>query len=504
MGVADGRVIEPAAAPPGAPSNPEAADVLDSTAAGALVVRGGTLRVLGYVAAVAASVIGAALMLRHLGVVNFGRYATVLSFITIIGALSDLGLTGIGLRQAAVGDHDARERIVRNVLGMRLTTSTIGIAVACLFGIAVGYPAVMIEGIALAGVGLLGLVTVDSYTMQLQVGLKLGWTAALELLRQIGQTIIVIVLVLAGASLLPFTGAQIPGIVAATAIAGGLVRHTLRLTPSFDRAEWRQLAHDLLPYAVASAIGAVYFRIEIVVLSLVSTGEQTGLFSAAFRITEVVVGIPWLVASSALPVIARAAENDRERLAYMLRRMFDASLAAGVGIAVAIFLGAQFAIEVVAGSRYQGSVEVLQIQSVTVAFTFLVTQWGFALLALKRTRALLAINALALVTAIGVTAALAQSAGAKGASIALVSAEALLAIGYALSLSRVSAGLRVRLRSAPRVALAAGVGVGVATVSSVSSLPATIIGVAVYVLTLLITGGLPTEIWELLPRRDGD
>src|SRR4029077_14896935 len=149
------------------------------------------------------------------------------------------------------------------------------------------------------------------------------------------------------------------------------VRHSSRLRPAFEREYWKRLGRELLPYAAAAAIGAVYFRVEIVVLSLASTGVETGFFSSAFRITEVVVGIPWLVASSALPVIARAAERDRERLKYVLRQMFAASLTAGVGIAVVVFLGARFAIDVVAGPKYRSSVEVLQIQAITVAFTFL-------------------------------------------------------------------------------------------------------------------------------------
>ncbi|HSZ06049.1 MAG TPA: oligosaccharide flippase family protein [Solirubrobacteraceae bacterium] len=495
----EGGLINPEVVTQAAPDGE--VDVLDTEAAGGLVVRGGGLRIVTYVAAVLISVAGASLMLRHLGVVDFGRYTTVFSFITIIGALSDLGLTGIGLRQAAVGDAAERERIVRNIIGMRLTTSTIGIAIACAFAIVVGYPAVMVEGIAIAGIGLLALVTQDSYVMQLQISLRLGWTAALEFTRTVGQTLVVVILVVAGASLLAFTGAQIPGAVLAGVIAMALVRHSTRLRPAFEREHWVRLARELLPYAAAAAIGAVYFRVEIVVLSLASTGVQTGLFSTAFRITEVVVGIPWLVASSALPVIARAAEHDRARLKNVLRQMFDASLTAGVGIAVAIFLGAQFAIAVVAGHKYRASVEVLQIQSIIVAFTFLMTQWGFALLALKRTRALLAVNALGLATAIVVTTVLGGAYGANGASVALISAEAALAIGYAFFLTRGGGDLSVRARTAPRVALAAAAAIGAGLISSTPSLVETIIGMTAYVLVLAATGGLPPELFELLPRR---
>src|SRR5262249_21365245 len=139
------------------PAHPEA-DVLDSSSAGGLVVRGGTLRVLGYVLSIGISVLGAALMLRHLGVVDFGRYTTIFSLITIIAALTGLGLTGVALRQAAVASPEGRARIVRNLLGMRLVGTLAGIGIACAFAVVAGYPAVMVEGLAVAGVGLLGVV----------------------------------------------------------------------------------------------------------------------------------------------------------------------------------------------------------------------------------------------------------------------------------------------------------------------------------------------------------
>jgi O-antigen/teichoic acid export membrane protein len=499
MGMTEGALVESGSVP-GA-STPGETDVLDTSAAGGLVVRGGTMRVLSYLCGVLVSAIGAALMLRYLGVRDFGRYATVLSFITIIGALSDLGLTAIGLRKAAVGDRAERDRVLRNVLGMRLATATAGIALACAFGIAVNYPPVIVEGIALAGVGLIALLVLDNYTMRLQLELRLTWTAALLLVVQAFQTSVVVILVLAAAPLLLFMGSQIPGTAVTAVIAGILVHRGARLLPSFDRSQWLDMARELLPYAAASAMGAVYFRVGIVVLSLISTGTQTGLFGAAFRITEIVVGIPWLVASSALPVIFRTAVHDRERFAYALRQLFDASLAAGVGIAIAIYLGAPFAIELVAGPHYGGSIEVLRIQSITVAFTFLMTQWGFALLALKRTRAILIISALGLSTAIVLAVILGSVAGAKGASVALVGAEAVLAAGYAVGLHRAHANLRIRRATVPRVAVAAAASVGVATITSASSFVATIVGVAVYLIVLTATGGLPPELRELVPRR---
>jgi len=60
-------------------------DVLDTPSAGGKVIRGGVLRGGGYVAGLALAVVGAALMTRHLGVVDWGRYVTVLSLVSIVG-----------------------------------------------------------------------------------------------------------------------------------------------------------------------------------------------------------------------------------------------------------------------------------------------------------------------------------------------------------------------------------------------------------------------------------
>lgn len=498
MGVAEHGLSDEAA---GAEAALEVEDILDTAEAGGHVVRGGSLRIATYVVSILFSVLGAALLLRHLSVGDFGRYTLVFSLVTIVGVLTDLGLTGVGVRQSAAGDEQARERIMRNLLGIRLSASVIGLLAAVGFSAIVGYPPVVIGGIAVAGVGLLMLVTVDSYTIPLQVRLRFGWIAAIEAIRQITQTLTVIVLVVIGAGLLTFTGVQIPGVAITLVVSALLIRGSSRLSPAFDLAMWRHMAKELLPFAAASAIGAVYFRVEIVVLALVSSAHQTGLFSGAFRVTEVVVGIPWLVASTALPLIARAAEHDRERLRYALGRMFEASLALGLGIALAIFLGAEFGLKVLAGPKYAGSVDVLKIQAATVAFTFFVTQWGFALLAIKRTVALLVVNALALLVAVALTVALGSSFGAKGASVAVVSAEALLAVGYAISLARADGDLRPRAGTAPRVLLAGAVAIAAALASGLASLPSTLLGVAVYAGLLVLLGAMPHELRELLPGR---
>ena len=95
--------------------------------------------------------------------------------------------------------------------------------------------------------------------------------------------------------------------------------------------EWVAMLRDTLAYAAATAVGAVYFRIAIVLVALIATATQTGYFGASFRAIEVLVVVPQLLVGSAFPILARAARDDRDRLDYSLGKLFDVCLILGVG-----------------------------------------------------------------------------------------------------------------------------------------------------------------------------
>ena len=86
-------------------------------AAGAAAARGGGLRVGGYIVGALFSVISASLLTRHLGVVQFGEYVTALSLVAIVGALSDLGLTAVGVRELSMRPPAERWSLARDLLG---------------------------------------------------------------------------------------------------------------------------------------------------------------------------------------------------------------------------------------------------------------------------------------------------------------------------------------------------------------------------------------------------
>jgi O-antigen/teichoic acid export membrane protein len=477
-------------------------DVLDSHKAGGIAIRGGALRTAGYFAAMLMSLVSVPFMTRHLGVADFGRFVTVSSIVFIIGGFTEAGLTNLGIREYAVrGDQD-RQAFLRHLAGLRFLLTGVGILLAGFLTWVTGAETVIVEGTLIAGVGLMLALTQQTYAIPLSAQLRFGWVTGLELIRQATLTISILALIVAGASLLPFFATTIVSgavVLLATLL---VVRRETSLRPSVEGRAWRQILRDVLPYAVATAVGLIYFRLAVVLMSYISSEHETGIYSAAFRIVEVIAVIPWLVVASAFPILARAGRDDEHRLAYALQRLFEASAIFGAWIALAVGLAASFAIEVIAGlPEFEDSVPVLRVLGLAVVTSFLVATWSFALLSIRAHRELLICNAIAAVVACAGVLGLASAMGAMGAALATLAAEATLAIAYMITLRRLRTALRPQLGIVLKVVIAAGLGC-LAALVPVHELGQVVIASAIFFAVLLALRGLPIELLNALLRRD--
>ena len=103
-----------------------AGDLLSTPQAGPTAIRGGALRVLSFAGGSLFAIVGGALLFRHLGVVDGGRYMTALSLSAIVTGFTDLGLTAIGMRELATLGGAQRAQMARTPVSYtHLTLPTI-------------------------------------------------------------------------------------------------------------------------------------------------------------------------------------------------------------------------------------------------------------------------------------------------------------------------------------------------------------------------------------------
>jgi O-antigen/teichoic acid export membrane protein len=483
--------VEPASADP-------TRDVLDTSRAGPLALRGSALRVGGYGGGMLLALVSAPLLIRHLHQAGFGQYVTALSIATIAAGLTEGGVNMIALREFASLSGHERDGAMANMLGIRLMLSLVGVTGATAFAAAAGYNTTIILGTAVAGIGLTIQVLQTLVSVPLQGTMRLGWVAAADLVRNAVTTLLIVALVLADAGIVPLLAVIAPACLAALLLTARLARGLMPLRPSFHVASYLPLLRETFLYALAVALSTVYFRVTVVVVSLEATLLETGYFSTSFRIVEILISLPVLVIGAAYPIVTRAERDDPERFAYATRRIFELSVLVGVWLAVALELGARFATDVLGGHAAAPAAPVLRIQGLAVMATFVAVACGFPLLSLRRYTALLIANGLGLVVTLAVSLSLVPELQARGAAIATVAAELALAITSVIALARARPGLRLPFRVIPLALIAGGAGVGVGHLVGVHPVIQVLAGTAVYGIVLAILGRFPPEIGHAL------
>lgn len=480
-----------------------AGDVLSGHDVGPRVMRGGVQRTAGFVAVNLITAIGAVLVLRHLGVEDFGRYGTVLALLAVVQGISDAGLSMTGSRELSVRKDEAERReLLGHLLALRIVLTGAGVLFAVAFAIAAGYGSRLVEGTALAGAGIFILSVQAAMLLPLVVELRNGRLTLNELLRSLVLVLCFVGLVVADAPLTAFFAAQlVAGAIVLAATPLLLERHRL-VAPRWTRERLRALAVTALPLAVSSLLSVLYFRILVVLMSVFEdSAREIGYFVTSSRITEIFLALPVTLVGIVLPVLSVAARDDAARLHFVTVRMTQVLGLLGTLFALVLSVGAEPIVVLLGGEDYAGAAPVLQIQCLALVTIFIVGAWTTTLVGMERTRALAGATGVGVVAVAGLGAALIPPFGATGGAVAAVLGDLIFCAYVYVTLRRAGPGRELTAAPFVRLALAAAPSVAFALLSPLPELAeAAIVGVA-FPLCALATGAVPEEIRDRVLRR---
>jgi O-antigen/teichoic acid export membrane protein len=483
----------------------EADDVLAGTDVGGRVVRGGAVRGLGYVAGNVFSAAASVLLLRYLGPGEFGRYVTVTAVVAIVGGITDAGLTATGARELSVlPKGPARRRLTADVAGIRIVLTAIGVAVGTAFSLVAGYGSALVVGTVLMGAGLLLTNAQSAMLLPLSVELRNERVTANEVARQVLTVAGIAVLVVAGTGLVPFFAVQIAVGAVVLLASPLLLGRGGFIVPQFHWARWKPVIRETLPLAVAVVLSVLYFRVLVVMMSLLTDDVQTGIFGTAYRIFEILVGLPILLNTVVLPVVSAAPAADRAR--YVLQRMVEVGATIGAGIAVVVAVAAVPIVLALGGPEYREAARPLAILSFALVFVFLNQAFNVSLIARRRQRRIAVAGVIGLAVVVVGGLVLIPPLDAEGAAIAALLGEIALCVATYTGLrgtleGDLDARFALRLLAALVPAAACLAPVGPALVRA--PLAALLFAVAVWRLGL-IPGEVSDQVAALVRRRRGD
>jgi O-antigen/teichoic acid export membrane protein len=480
----------------------DAADVLSGDDVSQRVVRGGAVRFAGFGLVNLLGVASSLILLRYLGVVDYGRYGTVLALIAIASGLADAGLTVVGSRELALrAPGDERRRLVALMMGLRLVLAVAFVGAALVVGLAASYDDTMLAGVALAGLGAILLAAQVTIALPLSVELRNARLTVSELVKQVILVAGIAACAALGAGLVWFFAVQVAIGLGSLALLPLLVGRGAIVAPRWDAAEMKEFARKALPIAGALVLTVAYVRLLVVLCSVLTNDFETGLFVTSARIVEMLGGVALLISGVVLPVASVAARDDRGRLEYVLARTTEVSLMLGALIALVFVIAAEPVVVLLGGGEFADAAPILRIQAPAVMTIFLVQAWAAFLVADDHRRDLLrcVLTGLAAVAVLGVV--LIPLAGAEGAAAAAVGADVVYATAVFLAIRRLP-GRPVPLHGGflARFAVAICAAIAVGLLLPVGDEAAAGAAAVVFAAACGLQRMVPVDVWSAIPR----
>jgi O-antigen/teichoic acid export membrane protein len=472
-----------------------AAEAAQAPDVGSRLIRGSALRVAAFVGANLLGALSAVVLLRALGLVGYGRYGTVMALLSIVTGISDIGLSITASRDMALmADPHQRRELLRHVLGIRVAITVAGVLAAAAFALVAGYDDAQVLGTLVGGLGVVLLAAQGTLLIPLSVELRNGRIAANELTRNTLQLVATVFVALIGAGVFGFLAAGVPVGLALLALTPVILGRSRGVAPRWSPATWGVFLRRALPVAIASILAILYFRVLVLLVSVISNEVETGRFTTSARIVELAISLPLLLTGIVLPVATLAARDDPERLRMLTGRLTQVAFVGGGLVVLALVCAARPIMLVLGGHAFLDAVPVLQIQCLAVFTTFLSAAWSPVLIALGRQRDLAVTTGVGLAIALGAGALLIPPFGAEGGAAAAAIADAALALMFVYVLRRSGHGPRLPAGLVVRLLLLTAVGVAAALAPGLPPIPHALAATAVFAGAAFALRVIPGEI----------
>ncbi len=443
---------------------------------------------------------------RAVSATEFGRYSLAAALVLLATTVFDLGLTPTITQEVSSGRQQSEALLTDTIVGSALL-GFLGYLAMLIFGILASYPSQTLADLAIAGLAIPGSSISSSVLATLDGSRLIARRAVITLV----QTAIVAL----GGAALAVSGTGARGALLALAV-GPWVALALGRSAARSHGIWAgrvrlhlapaaSLVRRALPLALASCIGVLLMRMDVVFLSLLTDPAVTAVYDIARRLIESLAYVSSAVTVPTLVVLsARMNGADSARCKAIFCEAVRVVTLAGLPLSIILALSAVPLVDTIFGPQFAPTSIPVAILGAGVWILFVTQVQTVVFVAGRRLRPAIALAAANLTIVIVLDLALIGRYGATGAAVATLTGWVVMVVAGDRCLRR-SFGLATPLPSLRLLfcGLATG-GVLLLTESSVG-LAAVPLAIFVYVAGILLTGVLDRadlcRYWTLVRSR---
>lgn len=296
--------------------------------------------------------VNVAIITRYLGVSGYGDYTTVFAYVMFFNTISDFGFFWIIVREISRGKEKV-SKIIHNVLSIRLFFAILVTLFSLVLVGFLPYQNNVKFAIVLVAFSMLWMSQNGVYLALFQSKLRMDLPVIAEAGSRALGLLLIFWAVHAGLGLFWVITAAVFGTLVNYLINLIFARRWVPWGFEFDRIFAKKIFLETLPMGIVTILGLIYFKIDTVILSILKTSTDVGIYGAPYKILEILIAMPSMFVGSVFPALSEAFSNQNiERVKVLLGKSFNFLSIGSWGMIGAVFALSSPIIKFVAGQEY--------------------------------------------------------------------------------------------------------------------------------------------------------
>lgn len=300
-------------------------------------------------------------MARYLGDKNLGILSTALAFTSIVGLLGDLGLSSLTIREVS-RDRLLAPKYLGNIILIKVFLTIITFVATVIAIHILGYSEQTARIVYIITLSNIFANFSQTFSSMFQAFERFEYQSASIILtntlmfagilfaigHKVGLTYFAFIYVIVNVIVLAYSFF--------TCLRKFAIPHL-----NIDWIFWKQTILESLPFWLNSVFVIIYFKIDMVMLSVMSGDAIVGWYSASYKLIDALGFIPAILMSTMYPVFSKFYVNSKDSLEFAFKKSFKILTIIAIPIGIGTTILAERIIVLLYGVQYAPSVIALQI-----------------------------------------------------------------------------------------------------------------------------------------------
>jgi len=365
---------------------------------------------------------------RYLGSEVFGRYSFVFAYLAFFMVISVFGIDAILVREFSRSEGRSNRLLSAGII-IKLATSFLASLISAVLIMFLPYSSSIRLAVILASIGLVFYSVAQTLSALFQARLEMIYSSIATILSRLVFLGLTAYVVLTNGGFVKMVVASSAAFMAQLALMYVFSRKKFTFIKP-DMGITRAILVESWPLALMNLFITAYFRIGVVILSLVKGTEQVGFYSAAYMITEAPAMISVAFMTSMFPLMSLYFKSSNAQFKEIYVKSFKYMAILGMPIVVGGFLLRKEIISLVYGASYSVSASAFGILIFGCVLMILNVVLASTITAIDRQKLNMFVVGLATALNLVLNLAMIPKLGFIGTAIAAVATELLIFLGF--------------------------------------------------------------------------